>query len=64
VEIPIEERASEEIAKVNGAMICREGSTFFNPGFDVTPFQYIDGIITEKGVVRPQRGESLARLFS
>jgi len=35
-----------------------------NPAFDVTPAEYIAGIVTDKGMVRPPYTESLAALFS
>ncbi|WP_224983632.1 S-methyl-5-thioribose-1-phosphate isomerase [Geomonas agri] len=51
-QIPIEERNSEEVTKVQGVSIAPEGVKVRNPAFDVTPARYITGIITEKGVVR------------
>jgi len=62
-EIPIEERDPEEISTINGELICAVGSKFFNPSFDVTPAQYITGIITERGIARPDYLTSLASLF-
>ena len=47
--IEIEERPSNEIIDTSNAptdMKC------WNPGFDVTPFAYITGIITERGVLK------------
>ena len=49
-EIPIEERASEEVTIIGGVRIAPEGVSVYNPAFDVTPAKYIAGIITEKGV--------------
>jgi len=51
-QIPIEERAAEEVTRVQGVVIAPEGVKVRNPAFDVTPARYIAGIITEKGVVR------------
>lgn len=62
-QIPIEERDPEEISTVNGELICAKGASFYNPAFDVTPAKYIAGIITEKGIARPDYLESLAELF-
>lgn len=62
--IPIEERNPEEISTVNGELLCANGVNFYNPAFDVTPSQYIAGIITEKGIARPPFTESLPKLFS
>jgi methylthioribose-1-phosphate isomerase len=63
-DIPIEERSSEEISTINQELICATGTKFFNPAFDVTPAKYISGIITEKGIARPDYVDSLAKLFS
>lgn len=52
-EIPIEERDPAEIYRVGNAQLCPEGAEFYNPAFDVTPAEWIAGIITEKGVVKP-----------
>jgi len=43
--------------------IAPEGVDVLNPAFDVTPAEYVAGIITEKGIVRPPYGENLRRLF-
>lgn len=51
--IPIEERSGEELTHMEGIAIGPDGCPVFNPGFDVTPGELIDAIITEKGVVRP-----------
>ena len=34
-----------------------------NPGFDVTPHELIAGIITEKGILRPDYNKSIAEVF-
>jgi methylthioribose-1-phosphate isomerase len=51
--IPIEERHPEEIYKIGETVICPPGVEFYNPAFDVTPAEFITGIITEKGTVTP-----------
>lgn len=61
--IPIEERSAEEISTINGELICAKGVHVYNPAFDVTPAKYITGIITEKGIIRPNYRETLPRLF-
>ena len=63
-EIPIEERSHEEVTHINGKRICAEGINIINPGFDVTPNELISGIITEKGILRPNYNESIAKAFS
>lgn len=52
-EIPIEERDREEVTHINGKTICAEGVNIINPGFDVTPAEFITGIITETGIYKP-----------
>ena len=52
-EIPIEERSSEEVTHINGNRICSKDVNIINPGFDVTPNELITGIITEKGILKP-----------
>jgi methylthioribose-1-phosphate isomerase len=51
-DIPIEERALEEVTHIRGKPITPKGIKVFNPAFDVTPHSLIQGIITEKGIVR------------
>jgi methylthioribose-1-phosphate isomerase len=51
--IPIEERHPDEIYQIGETIICPPGVEFYNPAFDVTPAEFITGIITEKGVVAP-----------
>lgn len=62
-EIPIEERSHEEVTHINGKRICAEGINIINPGFDVTPHELIVGIITEKGILRPDYNKSIADAF-
>ena len=58
--IPIEERDQDEVRKTWGwsdegeflsVRTTPDGSPARNPAFDVTPAEYVAGIITEKGVV-------------
>ncbi len=54
--IPIEERPSHEVTSFNGgAWIAPKGVAVLNPAFDVTPAEYVTGIITEQGVVPPDQ---------
>ncbi len=50
--IPIEERNSEEITSLAGHRIAPNDVSVYNPAFDVTPYQYVSAIISEKGVAR------------
>lgn len=51
-DIPIEERAPEEVTSFRGRPVTPKGVEVFNPAFDVTPQSLIHRIITEKGIVR------------
>lgn len=62
-EIPIEERNHEEVTHINGDWICAKDVNIINPGFDVTPHELISGIITEKGILRPDYNESIKNAF-
>lgn len=50
LEIPIEERAPEEVTSFGGITVAPVGVNVFNPAFDVTPARYVTGIISEKGI--------------
>jgi methylthioribose-1-phosphate isomerase len=52
-DIPIEERAAEEITHLGGQPIAPKGTEVFSPAFDVVPAKLIAAIITEAGVIRP-----------
>ena len=53
-DIPIEQRNPVEVTKVHGGdPIAPSGIDVYNPAFDVTPADLITGIITERGVFRP-----------
>jgi methylthioribose-1-phosphate isomerase len=54
-EITIEERHPSEIYQVGETVICPPGVEFYNPAFDVTPAELISAIITEQGVVAPEK---------
>jgi methylthioribose-1-phosphate isomerase len=62
--IPIEERSRQEVVEINGFPICPDGVNVINPAFDVTPAKYITGIITEKGILKPDYTESISKLFA
>ncbi len=52
-EIPIEERAAEEITMGFGRRTAPEGVKTFSPAFDVTPAELITAIVCEKGLLFP-----------
>jgi len=60
-EIPIEFRNENEVlyqtglsenGKITTIRVASPNSNALNPAFDVTPFQYITGYITEKGIIK------------
>ena len=64
LKIPIEERSENEVLQMSGMTftgqietisITTEGIAAANPAFDVTPARYVTGIITDQGVVSPER---------
>jgi methylthioribose-1-phosphate isomerase len=60
--IPIEERDQKEVTHVGTTRMTPQAAKTRNPAFDVTPHQYVTGIITEKGIARPPYAQSLAAL--
>jgi methylthioribose-1-phosphate isomerase len=52
--IPIEEREPAEVTSIFGCQIAPRGVKVRNLAFDVTPARYITGIITEKGIFKPE----------
>jgi methylthioribose-1-phosphate isomerase len=62
-QIPIEQRASEEVTHIRGQQIAPAGTQVINPAFDVTPNKYVTAIITEKGVARAPFTESLSPIL-
>jgi methylthioribose-1-phosphate isomerase len=61
-QIPIEQRAAEEVTHVFGVPVAPENIGVENPAFDVTPARYVTAIITERGVARAPYDEALKRL--
>lgn len=62
-QIPIEERASGEIAGFGDVRWACEGAVMHNPAFDVTPAELVTGLITEKGVIRAPDEGKIRALF-
>ena len=58
-QVPIEERDTEEVTHFQGQSIAPQGVKAANPAFDVTPYRYVTGIITEQGIVYPPFGKGL-----
>lgn len=70
-EIPIEERASDEVShiqgtdsqgKVSSVQVTPIGTNTANPAFDVTPNNLVSGLITERGLCTASE-EALCEMF-
>jgi methylthioribose-1-phosphate isomerase len=61
-QIPIEERDPEEMTWIGDMCLSPSRIEVRNPAFDVTPAEYITGIITENGIARPPYPKSLRDL--
>ena len=53
-EVTIEERKPDEVTCVLGKPIAPKGVKVLNPAFDITPLEYVDAIICEKGIFKPR----------
>ena len=62
-DIPIEQRAADEVRAFHGALAAPRGMPVYNPAFDVTPGPLIEAIITDRGVAREPYAASLRTLF-
>ncbi len=63
-EIPIEERAGDEISHMwYEKPMAADGVKTFNPAFDVTDADLISGIVTEYGVAFPPYDSSILEIF-
>lgn len=58
-EIPIEERAADEVTVGFGRRTAPKGVKVWNPAFDVTPARLVTGIVTEVGIIRPPSTETV-----
>ena len=58
----IEERGGEEVWSATQAAGVPEGIAVANPAFDVTPAQWVDCLVTERGLIAPSEGERPGRL--
>ncbi len=61
--IPIEQRSADEVRRGFGALTAPAEVKVWNPAFDVTPAELIDGIVTEKGILRPPFAASIRRFI-
>jgi methylthioribose-1-phosphate isomerase len=61
LEIPIEQRAADEVTAFGGIQTAPTGIKVYNPAFDVTEAANITAIITEKGVIENPTAEKILR---
>ncbi len=59
-EIDIEDRGTAEVVSLAGATTAPEGTEALNPAFDVTPADLITAIVTDRRIIRLDRGQTLA----
>lgn len=62
-EIQIEERPPRELAWESNMWPEEYNSKALNLSFDVTPYKYVQSIITEKGIAKPPYKKSIEGLF-
>ncbi len=62
-QIPIEQRAPEEVTCFAGTPTAPAGMNVYNPAFDVTPHKFIAAIITERGVIERPNTDNVRRHF-
>ena len=55
--IEIEERGADEVTAFRGVRTAPAGTRTLNPAFDVTPAPLITAIVTDRRVIRTDRGE-------
>ncbi len=62
-DIPIEERDEKEVKNCFNCEIAPTGSKAINYSFDITPFENITAIITEKGIIDRPNKEKILKFF-
>jgi methylthioribose-1-phosphate isomerase len=62
-DIPIEQRAAEEVTNGFGKATAPQNANVYNPAFDATPANLITAIITDRGVIQPVSAETVRRVF-
>jgi len=60
-EIPIEQRAAEEVTRFAKTQIALDGICVENPAFDVTEAKNITAIITDKGVIEKPNTDKILK---
>ena len=62
-DVVIEQRKASEVTGIGDKKTAPDGINVINPAFDMTPPEFITGIITEKGVAKAPFEISIKKLF-
>jgi len=62
-DVIIEQRKAYEVTHIGDKQTAPENISVINPAFDMTPPEFITGIITEIGIAKPPFEESIKKLF-
>ena len=54
-DVEIEDRGAAEVVAFGGRVVAPEGAVAVNPAFDVTPYDLVTAIVTDRRVIRPGR---------
>ncbi|HEV7896365.1 MAG TPA: S-methyl-5-thioribose-1-phosphate isomerase [Planosporangium sp.] len=57
--VEIEDRGAAEVASFRGVASVPEGADAVNPAFDVTPHSLVTAIVTDRRVIRLDKGEAM-----
>jgi methylthioribose-1-phosphate isomerase len=57
--IVVEQRSPDEVRRCGDRLVAPADAPVYNPAFDVTPAEYIAGIVTDRGILRPPYSQSL-----
>lgn len=63
-EIPIEERAGDEIMSFDKCQAAPDGVETYSPAFDITPAENITAFITERGIIKRPFSENIRRMLN
>ncbi len=61
--IPIEERPEQEVTHIKDQRIIPEDVSVFNYAFDITPHYFIQGFITERGLIEAPFAQNIVKFI-
>jgi len=62
-QIPIEQRNPEEVTHFGEKSTAAANVKVYNPAFDVTPHEYIQAIVTERGIIQKPDTKTIQEFF-